>query len=302
MLQIAGVPTGYLIIEPSPGVLALRFPRSCGRVPDLSPYRYFSTSTVGWNGENWLEVEVTVGADLLEAYPVLCAVADRIQLEHATFDDAVVDALATYRELLAGLGRMTDEEEVGLFGELLVLRHLVLAGGAAAAMSAWSGPSAEEHDFSLAMQDVEVKTTTAEARRHWISDLYQLVPSPSRDLFLISIQLTTGGDAATTLPELISDLRDSLDPDSQVVLDARLRETRWRPEQEVLHLRRFRLRSAPATFRVSESFPALTPSALVAAGLDVARFPKVTYLLDLVGIEAASPPAELAALAKEALP
>lgn len=66
-------------------------------------------------------------------------------------------------------GRLTRNEEIGLFGELLFLKDVLSAqNGLASAIAAWRGPYGDEQDFAVAGAIVEVKTqgTTADS---WIS-------------------------------------------------------------------------------------------------------------------------------------
>lgn len=66
-------------------------------------------------------------------------------------------------------GRLTRNEEMGLFGELLFLRDVLSAqNGLASAITAWRGPYGDEQDFAVAGAIVEVKTqgTTSDS---WIS-------------------------------------------------------------------------------------------------------------------------------------
>src|SRR5207302_797447 len=103
---------------------------------------------------------------------------------------ALDETLAIWSRVLARRSRMSRDHEVGLYGELLLVRALMTAWTVGEAVASWRGPAAEEHDFGLPQFDVEVKTTTSERRRHWITSLTQLMPTRSRPLWLISIQVT----------------------------------------------------------------------------------------------------------------
>lgn len=299
IVKVDGEPVAYLIIDPGMSRLAMRFPDDHSGVPDLAPYRHFSAGKVAWEDGLWVELMID-GTELLDTYPVLCAVADRVQLGGLNFPVAVREVIASFHELLAAAGRLSDEQELGLFGELLLLEHLIAQMGEQNALNSWRGPIAEEHDFGLESDDVELKTTTSERRRHWINDLEQLTPTVGRSLWLVSVQLTTAGIGASKLPELIATLRSKvLDPETTALLEHRLADAGWRDEQSALYQRRFRARSVPALFRVDAVFPALTTASLVAAGLDPSHFPKVTYMLELSGVlEAIDPPGPIAGFLK----
>jgi hypothetical protein len=174
LVPVEGQPRCFLVIDPSMQRIAIRVPWSAGELPDLSTYRHFFAETVVREGSRWGEFGATGGDVLLDAYPVICAVADRVQQEGKPFAIAVRGVLETYHELLRGLGRLSDQAEVGLFGELLVLDRLIDGLGEAVAVGAWRGAISEEHDFGLPDEDVEVKTTMGETRRHWVGTATQV--------------------------------------------------------------------------------------------------------------------------------
>jgi hypothetical protein len=295
LVPVDGEPKCFLVIDPSLQRIAIRVPWSAGELPDLSTYRHFFAETVVRDGSRWGEFGATGGDVLLDAYPLICAVADRVQQEGKPFAIAVRGVLETYHELLRGIGRLSDQEEVGLFGELLVLDRLIDALGEAIAVGAWRGAISEEHDFGLPDDDVEVKTTMVETRRHWVGTATQLEPTVGRPLWLLSLQVTSAGTGGLSLPELIASVRVKIvDGTVQAVLEERLSRVRWRDAQAALYGRRFRLRTDPAVFRVDAAFPAITPPRLAAGGVPVQRIAGLTYLLDLSGLSPDTPPPALA--------
>jgi hypothetical protein len=294
LVPIAGDPPVYLSIDPAQERLAVRVPWTGGELPDLGPYRHLTAETIVRDGERWGEVAV-VGRDILiDAYPVLCAIADRVQERHLPLSIAVADVLGSYHELLRALGRLTDQEETGLFGELFVLDRLLTLLGENEAIGAWRGAHSEEHDFGLADDDVEVKTTTTEARRHWVGTLTQLEPTQARPLWVLSLQLTAAGVGGLTLPELIAGIRHKIvDGSVRHRLEACLADVRWSDTRASLYGRRFRLRSAPAAFRVDTDFPAITPTRLAKAGVAAEHVRAASYLIDLTGVAPSAPPTVL---------
>lgn len=291
LVPIEGDPKCFLVIEPALQRVAVRVPWSAGELPDLTSYRHFLAETTARDGARWGEFGA-IGSDvLLDAYPIICAVADRVQQHHEPFAVAVREVLETYHELLRGIGRLSDHEEVGLFGELWLLDRLIDGQGEAVAVHAWRGAISEEHDFGLPDDDVEVKTTMSETRRHWVGTATQLEPTTGRPLWLLSLQVTSAGVGGLSLPELIASLRLRIvDGAVRAVLEERLGRVRWRDEQTALYGRRFRLRTDPAVFRIDDDFPAVTPGKLAAAGIAVQRLAAVTYLVDLSGLQPDIPP------------
>jgi hypothetical protein len=284
IVRIDGAPVVYLVIDASERQLALRTPLVRHGVPNLSGYQHISAEAIYWNDSQWCELRVS-GDIILDAYPILCAIADRIQLQSLDFHTAVTEALSSLRRLLAGRGRMSEEQEIGLFGELLVLKHLLKQVPPSDALACWRGPDGEEHDFVLPDGDVEVKATTSETRSHWINDIHQLEPKLGRHLRLLSMQLTGVAADGTTLAGLIEEIRE-LVPEAGAAEEFRhkLELANWRDGSAELYTTRFRLRTKPAMFDVDDAFPAMTPGRLEAAGLEGSRFRQIRYLIDLGGL------------------
>ncbi|MGY2082796.1 PD-(D/E)XK motif protein [Blastococcus sp. SYSU DS0539] len=282
-IPIPGAPEAFLVVDAPNETLRLEMAWDGEEPPVINDYVHISTAVRFRNGTNWVALAVHGQRFFAEAYPLLCSVADLVQVDSLTFAAAVKQSLASYHDLLAATGHMPVSEEVGLYGELLVVLHLVSAVGPSTALSAWrGGDSVEEHDFGFPGDDVEVKTTTSESRRHWIGSLEQLEPTLGRPLWLLSVQVTgAGASEGRRLPDLIDVIADKLPPELRSVFDARLGATRYRPEQPRDSFRLLRLRSAPACFRVDDNFPVLTRGLLRNGGADVDRIRDVSYTVAL---------------------
>jgi hypothetical protein len=295
IVRIVGTPDVDLVIEPDEQRIALRGPwPTSGDVPDLAGYRHLDTRVgTGMSGD-WVEFAVSGRGVLREAYPMLVAVADHVQLRGDGMGTAIERVLSTYRELLSSMGRLSEHQELGLFGELLVLNHLIGSIGEQRAVDAWRGPSREEHDFGLGDFDIEVKTTLSEDRSHRISTMTQLQPSPARDLWLVSVQLTTRDVGGTTLAESIKQTMNRLsEPALRARFADRLAEVGWDPVQAHVYVRRFAQRGGVLAFRITDEFPAITAHRLGSAGFPIERFSGVSYILHTAGLPPDTPPHEL---------
>lgn len=287
VVPVNGDPPVSLVVDGPRASLAVEAPWDGVTIPDLTPYEHLACDVVFRDGSNRARLEVRGACLLDDAYPLLTALADRLQLAKQTFGDAVIGVLDGFHELFAKAGRLSGEQEIGLYGELLALERLVERIGPAVAILAWLGPEAAEHDFALPLGDVEVKTTVGERRVHWIGGLGQLQPSPDRDLYLLSLQLTSAGAGpGRTLAELVTDVRVKLGSYASRA-DEELRRVGWRDETADHGLRRWRLRSSAVCVHVSQ-LPALTVAVLAAAGVDVARIDDVRYRIDVTGLPEAS--------------
>jgi hypothetical protein len=197
---------------------------------------------------------------------------------------AIETATTGFTEILEVGRTLSIEKQIGLIGELIVFRAL-MENGVSLPFDLWLGPEKGEHDFKLHNFDIEVKTTTSEQRIHKISNLEQLVPSPKRNLYLVSIQLTKAGTTSgISLSEFVSNLMITYKlPKSE--FEQKLKKTGWRSEHSHLYTSRFELRTTPAVYDVSGSFPRLTLESLNLDNESKSRISDISYRLSLVGVE-----------------
>ena len=297
-IRVPGSPEALLVFAPgASGGVALRVAWDGAEVPDLTGYEHLTAAVVRTGRQAWAELAIDDVNVARRAFPVLWVIIDRIQLRNTSFDTAVVSTLADFRELLVEASGLSGDREVGIVGELLVLNALMTTLGTDEAIGAWRGASREEHDFDLGAGDMEVKTTLAETRTHWIGSLSQLEPTPGRRLWLLSVQLTTGHADAQTLPELIAALRARLTGTQLASFEVRLHQAEWRDEYSATTRRRFRLRSVPLLLAVGKEFPALTRARVAVCGMPLERLRELAYSIDVTGLSAeASPPRALEGL------
>ncbi|GAA1774299.1 PD-(D/E)XK motif protein [Luedemannella helvata] len=292
---IFGNPRLFLFIDPQRGRVGLRGPAAPNETAPPSGLEHLSIHTVHHDGERMIEIAVTESRLFEDAYPVLRSIADRVQLDGLRVSDATVETMARLGHLLRPEEGLSRQVETGLLGELCLLAGLTTASDATTALASWRGGHAEEHDFGLLDFDVEVKTTASERRAHRISPLTQLVPTGTRPLWLVSFQVTLAGTGGTTLGDLVSRVRQLISgATDRRRLDELLYATGWRDRYARTCEHRWRLRTEPATFAVSGTFPHLSPAMLDSLGVDPAHITDVTYRLELTGRPEDAPPRELA--------
>jgi hypothetical protein len=288
VLGVTGDPPGRIVIDPHRATLAVRVPAD-GHTPDVVAFENLAINVIEDGGMMWHEMSVQLDDNAGDVYPVLCAVLDRVQLSGETFEHAVYQVLHSLTEILATRGGLSLEQQVGLFGELLTLLAVVDELGPETAISTWRGPASEEHDFGLPNCDLEIKTTLAEKRAHWISHLTQLVPTGGRPLYLASIQLTTAAvGAGWSLPSLVRQARNVAGIPVEA-LNTFLGKARFRDVDSDLYSTHWALRSSPAFFRVTSRFPAITPASLQASVPEFHRIVEVRYRVDLSGMQDSGP-------------
>lgn len=283
-IPLHGEPDCLLQLDPVAGLITLVAPYETPE-PDVAKLRNVSFAAVASGDNEFAELTVRVDGNVHGAYSLLATIADGLQLDGLPLAAAVAVGCERHRNLLATLGPLTREKEIGLFGELLFVEFLIATTGSSAAIEAWQGPLSEEHDFTFAKLTVEVKTTSSERRVHTIHGLTQLVPGPGLPLSLISIQITRGSPGlGRTLPKLVADVRQNAGG-HQVQIDAMLRVFGWQSDTAELYSTHWTLRSEPRAYLVNGTFPAMTPDALASVVPRFGLVSDVSYRVDLTDLE-----------------
>lgn len=298
---IEGSPPLTLFIHPAVPEIGIRAGVSGVPIGNRQIHRGVRSRTVHAGGQ-CDEVVVVDESNFKEGYALLCTIADRVQLDGFSLSDAVRSTSRNMSRLLASDMDLTREAELGLFGELCVLKGAVRSMGPTLAVGSWLGQAKEEHDFRTTDADLEVKTTASDRRRHRISSASQLEPSKNRQLWLVSIQLTAApagiGKTVGGLHEEVGLLFDGSDRD---YFDEQIEKGGWTPAQLARSDRRWSARSDPRAFLVGDQFPRLTPSMLQSAGAMLARISEISYTIDLDGFISAQPGTQLDQILKGAL-
>lgn len=278
---IDGDPRLVLFLDPENRRIGLRGPAQNNETPAATGLENLTIAVAHQRGNRLIEIAVEEPRLFADAYPVLCGVADRAQLDGMPLSNALHETLRRLGHLIQTGQTLTREVETGLLGELSLLTGLMAVTTPPLALQAWRGGT-EEHDFGLALLDVEVKTTTSESRRHRISSVKQLQPTGKRPLWLLSLQVTTAGSGGTSLAELVERVRARVPTTTlRDDFDGRVRAAGWRHRYADTPLTRWRLRTDPAIFQVTDGFPRLSPALLVAAGVDLDAVCDIRYSLNL---------------------
>lgn len=280
---IPGEPRIILFIDQARPAIGLRIPKKGSEpTPEIALEHVQVREIQAADGRRF-EIAVTDRRLFLDAYPVLLAISDRVQLDGRSIDTALSDTIRILGRLLQRSDSLTIERELGLFGELLLFRGLIHRMGFDEVIGAWKGPDGEEHDFGLRGIEIEVKATNSERRVHVIGSLTQLVPISNRPLWLVSYQLTKAGpDDGSTLHQLIKNIRTTLGAGSlRDGFEQKLERIGWSDDFEITNRSRWRNREKPIAYSVTENFPRLTPALLDGAGIDLSYVPNVWYRVDL---------------------
>ncbi len=178
----------------------------------------------------------------------------------------VLSALGRWQKFLAVAGRsLSDEARRGLWGELWALEHVVMpAVGIESAVGAWRGPAGAPQDFQYQGTAIEVKTRAARSPAvvH-ISGEQQLHEVPWQILFLTHIAVDEQDGAGETLPQRIARVRSlaAVTAVAELLEDA-LADAGWLEAETEKHQTRGFIQRELDVFRVTASFPRLTPLVL----------------------------------------
>jgi len=180
----------------------------------------------------------------------------------------VLSTLGRWQKFLAVTGRsLSDEARRGLWGELWVLEHVVSAAvGIEAAVGAWRGPAGAPQDFQYRGTAVEVKTRAARSPGVIrISGEQQLHEAPWSNLFLSHIAVDEQDGAGETLPQRIEQVRRlACATAAAELLEDALADAGWLEAEAEKHLTRGFIQREFDSFRITGSFPRLTPLMLPA--------------------------------------
>lgn len=174
---------------------------------------------------------------------------------------------------------LSKEEEIGLWGELIVLRQLIDKGfPPGQIIQSWTGPDNKAKDFSLLNVGIEVKSFVGRnAIVAKISSLEQLDLSDCKEAFLICNNLQIDTSLGLTLPDLIESIFERIDNFSdKISLEGKL--MRFGLIKESLdYYSTFYFLHSQTLYSIDDSFPRLvhsnTPKEVISA----------VYSLDLTG-------------------
>ncbi len=156
---------------------------------------------------------------------------------------------------------LSPEAEIGLVGELTLLRMIIDAGvPPAVAVESWVGPLDGIQDFELGTGALEVKATLSSAGfPAKIGSLEQLDDSTRQPLFLAGVRLRQT-EMGHSLPEMVAAMRQAAEQDAEAtrLLGERLLAAGYFDAHAEHYMRRFTL-AAVRMIEVKEVFPRLTP-------------------------------------------
>lgn len=162
----------------------------------------------------FLKIYLAPGYEIQEAFEAFTVTLIlRISKINDTADvlDAVYELSKEYSNFFGKGGKtdLTENEEQGLFGELLVLRELLDHFGDVA-INSWTGPDKNRHDFVFEGNNaIEVKTNLKQTmKKITVSNSVQLFNTPNANLYLKLVVLECN-PSGSTLGQLVDDIYEN---------------------------------------------------------------------------------------------
>lgn len=204
-------------------------------------------------------------ADIFET--VIADLEENIQdiSDDQTLSTVVQNVLLKWREFfyISPDLKLSLEKQQGLYGELVFLKKYIEQNGCSAVYQ-WSGPDAETHDFYIAGNAVEIKTSSKKTNTVIISSESQLDQSNiAGDLYLVFYSLRHSKVDGETLHEIVSSIQQILknDLNANKEFTKKLFKTGYLIAKDDLYLEKFTLQNSKY-YLVSSSFPKITRSEL----------------------------------------
>lgn len=223
-------------------------------------------------------------------YDFVVEVLDLTQKHAKTASIAVDEAWKRWGQLIEQQSVLSREKQVGLIGEVQVLQRLAKRYGWKFALDAWHKEPTAEHDFCLTNVDVEVKTTASEKRIHTIGSLDQLLGSPGRALYLLSIQVTPAPPLAAdsfSLRGLVTTTFDALASNDELtqVFKRRIQSVGWSEHHVSYYESTYVSRSPARLILVDDACPRITSDKLFGmVGELASRITGVMYSIDVTDL------------------
>jgi len=182
---------------------------------------------------------------------------------------------------------MSIKSIIGLFGELLLLDHLVNVKKIKA-LDYWVGPNGNRHDFEFSHHSIEVKSTTVKnSNEIHVNGVTQLEPYPGKSVAILRIKLELEPNGIS-LPELIKKMKDAKSLNSEKFSE-KLAKYGYQEAKEQLYTD---ICFQPIEFQiipVDSKFPRITAKSLLEID-PAARIKEIEYTVNVAGLETQSHP------------
>ncbi|HCC79708.1 MAG: hypothetical protein A2X25_09040 [Chloroflexi bacterium GWB2_49_20] len=238
-----------------------------------------------------LEIKTTAKQLFREFHRFAEIITEDFEQPGQTAFGAFETATHRWRELTSRKELLTEDQQLGLQGELVFLRSLLQVQRPQSIM-AWTGRNkalAERHDFRINKIDIEVKSTRSSHRRHIIHGIGQLQASEGHILYLLSLKFEGAGlGLGRSLCDEIEGIRKSLANTEieRMEFESRLLSTGYNDNDAQHYQEKLILADPPVLVIVNDKFPRITREIMSETiSPEVSgRIDDVSYRVDIEGL------------------
>lgn len=171
---------------------------------------------------------------------------------------------------------LSPEEQVGLYGELELLKSLINEGiPTNEVVDAWKGADAEDKDFQFHNIGIEVKSSIKQDKMVKISNIRQLDTAGYDELYLYYYSFAKSNGGTLTLPAQIDEIRSLLVGSPFLdEFESKLLNAGYNDSEKENYKASYTL-TYEECFKVTEKFPKIIKGTVVDAVIDV------SYIVDL---------------------
>jgi hypothetical protein len=290
-LSMGGQKGVRFVCDPATQLVCLRLPESLdANIAGLS----FAELEVGLrldSGNTVLDIRLQNSGLFPNFYQLSRAITEYYEDHDIDAVGALRTAVQGWRSLILNEPLLSQDEQLGLAGELTFLVGLIMRSGSSAVRS-WTATdhaAPGRHDFRFDDIEIEVKATRQRQRLHHINGLGQLLPTSGCRLYVLSLKYEDGGTLRTqSLPDLVAQLRLLLTTDVGALhaFEEKLSATKYRDKDAPHYNKRLLMVDAPALIEVTDRFPRITTVELAAVLTDelIAKLQNVSYVVNLEGL------------------
>jgi hypothetical protein len=181
--------------------------------------------------------------------------------------ESFVDRIEHWKRFLKKSAKkiLSYEEQLGLAGELWLLKLIINSRGHQFALDSWKGPLGAAQDFHCGKNLIEVKSSTVSHQNEIkISSEYQLDAPPNLSLFLYHCIFDPSNDPLEgyTLPILISKIEKKMSEEHKVKFNGLLKCLGYFQDDELEYQANIFKLVKSNFYLVNEDFPSLVSSKL----------------------------------------
>lgn len=268
------------LVEGSGNSLRLRMPVAEDVDVKPSPYRELDICKKSVHESHVIELTVKDARLFRTFYHFSIEILQLLLIQGMPEKQAIESCLGNWAQLLVQRKLLEETAQVGLAGELCLLRALIVGKGKEA-FNSWLGPIKEPHDFRLESNEIEVKSTLQSRRIHRIHGFGQLEPSIGMKLYMLSLQFEPAGNAKVgkTLVERIDGVRRLLSGSgsSSEKFEDYLTDLGYVDSDATFYTQKLKFRNPPVLIPITAEFPRLTRS-MVDQSLPEGTAQRVTHV------------------------